>query len=216
MLRGVRRRPCPRPPHHLALQPCACDFSSSIDGAVAGRVQVELLEELLPVTVKNFLVRGELRPRLARLPPPTPPSFFFFLLCLVNIKSCSARPSRRRQDLLSGANPHGFTYTGTHVHRIVKGSTIVLGDVEVRCGVGKERNAPPGGRIGRKERKGVERYKRDTRKSEREREKRVRKTGCCVASVHSPPQPLLYRPVPSCLTRWRFQGQERPGISFSL
>jgi len=64
----------------------------SIDGNVEGQIEVELLEDLLPITVKNFL------------------------------------------DLVTGDNPHNFTYTGTHVYRVVKGAAIVLGDVEHKDG----------------------------------------------------------------------------------
>mmetsp|Transcript_11925 Transcript_11925/g.23665 ORF Transcript_11925/g.23665 Transcript_11925/m.23665 type:complete len:229 (-) Transcript_11925:67-753(-) len=36
--------------------------------------------------------------------------------------------------LCTAENPHGFSYAGTAVHRVVKGSSIVAGDVEMKNG----------------------------------------------------------------------------------
>jgi cyclophilin family peptidyl-prolyl cis-trans isomerase len=69
-------------------------FDISIAGEKAGTVHIELLDELLPVTVGNF------------------------------------------KKLCTGDNAHGFSYEGTPIHRVVKGASIVGGDVEHKTGEG--------------------------------------------------------------------------------
>jgi peptidylprolyl isomerase len=63
-----------------------------VDDEPVGRVEIELLDQILPVTTSNF------------------------------------------KALCSGENKHGFSFKGTPIHHIVKGASIVGGDVEVNSG----------------------------------------------------------------------------------
>ena len=71
-----------------------CYFDLTVGDEALGRVELELLDQLLPVTVRNF------------------------------------------KALCTGENPLGLCYRGTALHRIVKGSAVVGGDVEDLAGEG--------------------------------------------------------------------------------